>query len=164
MLRLAQDEIESAVAGIRCALTETQGMLERLGLLSACVTIMLAAGDVDAARAAVDEMGLIGEVYDTAAVTTEVAAARGAVALAEGDAATALPLLRSSARWWGEIEAPYAVATLSVLIALACRSVGDEEAAQLELDSARSIFTRRSMICAGSRIYCKRLGQLAPTA
>jgi DNA-binding NarL/FixJ family response regulator len=60
--------------------------------------------------------------------------------LAEGDAATALPLLRSAARWWREIEAPHTVATLSVLIALACRSLGDEEAAQLELESARTTF------------------------
>ncbi len=34
------------------------------------------------------------------------------------------------------------MATLSVLIALACRSIGDEEAARLELESARAIFTR----------------------
>jgi hypothetical protein len=116
--------------------------LERLGLLSACVTIMLAGGDVDAARAAVADMAPIAEEYDTAAVQTEVAAARGAVALAEGDAATALPLLRSAARWWREIDAPHPVATLSVSIALACRMIGDEEAAQLELESARAIFAR----------------------
>jgi DNA-binding NarL/FixJ family response regulator len=34
------------------------------------------------------------------------------------------------------------VATLSVLIALACRSLADEEAAQLELESARATFAR----------------------
>jgi DNA-binding CsgD family transcriptional regulator len=142
MLRLAQDDIDTAAAGIRRALAETPGKLERLGLLSACVTIMLAASDVDAARAAVADMAPIAEVYDTAAVQTEVAAARGAVALAEGDAATALPLLRSAARWWREIDAPHPVAILSVSIALACRLIGDEEAAQLELESARAIFAR----------------------
>jgi DNA-binding CsgD family transcriptional regulator/tetratricopeptide (TPR) repeat protein len=140
LLRLAQDDIETAVGGIRRALTETTGRLERLELLTAGVTVMLAAGDLDAARAAVAELDLIAQVYDTSAVQIEVAAARGAVALAEGDAATALPLLRSAARWWREIEAPHTVATLSVLIALACRSLGDEEAAQLELESARATF------------------------
>ena len=142
LLRLAQDDIETAVVGIRRALIETRGRLERLDLLSACVSIMLAADDVDAARAAVTEMSLIAEVYDNAAVRAEVAAARGSVALAEGDAATALPLLRDAARWWREVEAPHTVATLSVLIGLACRSMGDEEAAQLELGSARDTFTR----------------------
>jgi DNA-binding CsgD family transcriptional regulator len=142
LLRLAQRDIDTAAAGIRRALAETQGRLERLGLLSACVTIMLAAGDVEAAEAAVDEMTLIAEVFDTPAVQIEVAAASGAVALAEGDAATALPLLRSATRWWREIDAPHAVATLSVSIALACRLIGDEEAANFELESARTIFAR----------------------
>ena len=142
LLRLAQDDVDAAVVGIRRALTETQGKLERLGLLSACVTIMLAAGNVDAARTAVDEMESIAEVYDTAAVQVEVDAARGAVALDEGDVATALPLLRSAARWWREIDAPHAVATLTVLIALACRAIGDDEAAHLELESARATFSR----------------------
>jgi ATP/maltotriose-dependent transcriptional regulator MalT len=131
-----------AVAGIRRALAETKGRLERLDLLAASVTITLAAGDLDAAQSAVTEMALIAEVYDTAAVQAELAGARGAVALAEGDAATALPLLRSATRWWCEMESPYAVATLSVLIGLGCRSMGGEEAAQLEFESARDTFAR----------------------
>jgi DNA-binding CsgD family transcriptional regulator len=142
LLRLAQGDIDTALVGIRRAVAETKGQLERLDLLAACVTIALAAGDLDAAHSAVSEMALIAEVYDTAAVQAELAGARGVVALAEGDAATALPLLRSAAQWWREMEAPYAVATLSVLIGLGCRSMGDEEAAQLELGSARDTFAR----------------------
>jgi hypothetical protein len=46
---------------------------------------------VDAARVAVAETAPTAEAYDAAAVQAEVAAARGAVARAEGDAATALP-------------------------------------------------------------------------
>jgi ATP/maltotriose-dependent transcriptional regulator MalT len=141
LLRLMRDDVDTAVVGIRRALTETKGQLERLDLLSACVTIMLTVGDLDAARSAAAEIALIAEVYDTGAIHAEVAAAHGAVALAEDDAATALPLLRSAARWWREVEAPYAVATLSVLIGLACRAMGDEEAAQLELESARASFS-----------------------
>jgi DNA-binding CsgD family transcriptional regulator/tetratricopeptide (TPR) repeat protein len=142
LLRLAQDDVDAAVLGIRRALTETKGQLDRLDLLSACVTIRLAAREVESARAAAAEMALIAEVYNTAAIHAEVAAAQGAVALADGDAETALPLLRSAARWWREVDAPYAVANLSVLIGLACRSMGDEEAAQLELGSARDTFDR----------------------
>lgn len=159
LLRLAQDDIDTAMIGIRRALTETKGRLERLDLLSAGVSIMLAAGDVDAARAAVTEMAQIAEVYHTAALQAEVAAARGAVALAEGDAASALPLLRSAARWWREVEAPHTVATLSVLIGLACRSMGDEEAAQLELGSARDTFTRL-----GARPDLRRVEELLKPA
>jgi DNA-binding NarL/FixJ family response regulator len=75
-------------------------------------------------------------------VQAELAAAQGAIALSEGDPATALPLLRSAARCWREIDAPYAVATVSVLIGLACRAVRDEDAAEVELESARSTFAR----------------------
>jgi DNA-binding NarL/FixJ family response regulator len=142
LLRLAQSEVDKAMLGIRRALAETEGQLERLDLLTAAVTIMLAAGDIDAARQATAELASIAAVYTTPGVQAELAAARGAVALSDGDPATALPLLRNAARSWREIDAPHAVATVSVLIGLACRAVGDEEAAEVELTSARSTFAR----------------------
>ena len=142
LMRLAQGEVDKAVLGIRRALAETPGQLERLDLLTAAVTIMLAAGDIDAARQATAELAGIAAIYPSPGVQAELAAARGAVALNEGDSATALPLLRSAARCWREIDAPHAVATVSVLIGLACRAAGDEDAAQIELESARSTFTR----------------------
>jgi DNA-binding CsgD family transcriptional regulator/tetratricopeptide (TPR) repeat protein len=142
LLRLAQGEVDKALLGIRRALAETQGQLERLDLLTAAVTILLAAGDIDAARQATAELASIAAVYSTPGVQAELAAARGAVALSDGDLATALPLLRNAARFWREIDAPHAVATVSVLIGLACRAVGDEEAAEVELTSARSTFAR----------------------
>jgi DNA-binding CsgD family transcriptional regulator/tetratricopeptide (TPR) repeat protein len=142
LLRLAQGEVDKAVLGIRRALAETPAQLERLDLLTAAVKIMLAAGDIDAARQATTELAGIAAVYATPGVQAELAAARGAVALSDGDPGIALPLLRSAARSWREIDAPYAVATVSVLIGLACRSLGDEDAAQVELESARSTFAR----------------------
>ncbi len=142
LMRLAQGEVDKAVLGIRRTLAETPGQLERLDLLTAAVTIMLAAGDIDAARQATAELAGIAAIYPSPGVQAELAAARGAVALNEGDSATALPLLRSAARCWREIDAPHAVATVSVLIGLACRAAGDEDAAQIELGSARSTFTR----------------------
>ena len=142
LMRLAQGEVDKAVLGIRRTLAETPGQLERLDLLTAAVTIMLAAGDIDAARQATAELAGIAAIYPSPGVQAELAAARGAVALNEGDSATALPLLRSAARCWREIDAPHAVATVSVLIGLACRAAGDEDAAQIELESARSTFTR----------------------
>ena len=142
LLRLSQGEMDKALPGIRRALAETSGQLERLDLLTAAVTIMLADGDIDAARQATAELAGIAAVYTTPGVQAELAAARGAVALSDGDPATALPLLRSAARSWREIDAPHAVARVSVLIGLACRGVGDEDAAEVELTSARSTFAR----------------------
>jgi DNA-binding CsgD family transcriptional regulator len=142
LLRLTQGEVEKAVLGIWRALAETPAQLDRLDLLTAAVTIMLAAGDIDSARRATAELADIAAVYPTAGVQAELAAARGAVALSEGDPAAALPLLRSASRGWREIDVPHAVATVSILLGLACRAVGDEDAAQLELESARSTFVR----------------------
>jgi DNA-binding CsgD family transcriptional regulator len=142
LLRLTQGEVEKAVLGIWRALAETPAQLDRLDLLTAAVTIMLAAGDIDSARQATAELADIAAVYPTAGVQAELAAARGAVALSEGDPAAALPLLRSASRGWREIDVPHAVATVSILLGLACRAVGDEDAAQLELESARSTFVR----------------------
>jgi ATP/maltotriose-dependent transcriptional regulator MalT len=142
LLRLTQGEVDKAVLGIRRALAETPAQLDRLDLLTAAVTIMLAAGDIDSARQATAELARIAAVYPTAGVQAELAAARGAVALSEGDPAAALPLLRSASRAWREIDVPHAVATVSVLLGLACRAVGDKDAAQLELESARSTFVR----------------------
>ena len=77
LLRLVQGEVDKAILGIRRALAETEGQLERLELLSSGVTIMLAAADIDAAREAVAELAAIAAVYTTAGVQAELAAARG---------------------------------------------------------------------------------------
>jgi DNA-binding CsgD family transcriptional regulator len=66
-----------------------------------------------------------------------LAHARGAIALAGGEPSAALPVLRRAARAWQELEAPYDVARARELVGLACRAVGDEEGAALELEAAR---------------------------
>ena len=66
--------------------------------------------------------------------------ARGAVTLAEGDAQAALTVLRQACRTWQQFEAPYHVAQARRLIGFACRAIGDEDAAALELDAARAAF------------------------
>ena len=40
----------------------------------------------------------------------------------------------------GRLDAPYDAARSRVLIGLACRALGDEDSAQMELDAARSVF------------------------
>ena len=65
------------------------------------------------------------------------AQARGEVALAEGDAQAALVALRRACEAWQELDAPYEAARARVLVGLACRSLGDEDTAALELEAAR---------------------------
>jgi ATP/maltotriose-dependent transcriptional regulator MalT len=139
-LRLAQGRRDAAVAAIRRVAAEAKEPLKRAGMLPAYVEIMLAAGDVDEARAACRELEEIASGYESAMLAALVAHARGAVALAESDAAGALPSLRHALTSWRELEAPYEAARARVLIGLACRALGDDDAAELELDAARSVF------------------------
>jgi DNA-binding NarL/FixJ family response regulator len=62
--------------------------------------------------------------------------------LAEGDTRAALDPLRHAWQVWQQVEAPYMAARVRVLMGLACRSLGDAEAAALELGAARAVFKR----------------------
>ena len=70
------------------------------------------------------------------------ACCNGAVFLADGDAKHALAALRQSWVIWRELDAPYEAARVRTLIALACRELGDGDAASQELASARQTFER----------------------
>ena len=125
---------------IRRVLDETTEALKRAALLPAYVEIMLAAGDVEAAGCASLELEQLADRYESAMLDGMVAHARGAVLLAEGDVSAALPALRRAAAVWRELEAPYEVARTRELVGLACRALGDDDAAGLELDAARAGF------------------------
>ena len=139
-LRLAQGRAEAASSSIRRVVDETTEPLKRVGLLPAYVEIMLAVGELDVASRASLELEQLAERYESAMLTGMVAYARGAVLLAEGDARAALGSLRSAVEVWQGLEAPYEVARTRELVGLACRVLGDEEAATLELDAARAAF------------------------
>jgi len=140
LLRLAQGQTETATTAIRFALDEAHGTETRSRLLPAHVEIMLAAGDIPAARTAADELASLAAELDAPALTAVAAQARGAMRLAEGDARAALPILRQAWTGWQEVEAAYDAARVRVLIGLASRDLGDIDAAEMEFDAARWIF------------------------
>lgn len=140
LLRLAQNQTESAVAAIRVALDEARGIESRSRLLPACVEIMLAAGDREAARGAAGELARIAGDRDVPAQHALAAHAQGAVLLAAGDARAALPMLRQAWSAWQDVEAVYDAARVRVLIGVASRELGDADAAEMEFDAARAIF------------------------
>ena len=140
LLRLAQGQSETATAAIRLVVDEAHGTETRSRLLPAYVEIMLAAGDIQAARMAADELASLAGDLDAPLLTAVAAQARGAVRLAEGDARAALPILRQAWTTWQEVDAPYDAARVRVLIGLASRDLGDVEAAEMEFDAARWIF------------------------
>ncbi len=140
LLRLAQQQPSAATTSIRRALHQTNDRLERSRLLPACVEIMLAAKDVEGARAACIELEAIAQTFDTGVLSAMAAQARGAVDLAEGRPEAALASLRRAQSLWQQIEVPYAGARVRFLLGLACRAVGDDEGGKLELDAARTVF------------------------
>ena len=139
-LRLAQEKRDAAVALISRAHAEVAQPLKRATLLPAYVEIMLAVGRTEDARRACGELDELAERFESAMLRALAAYARGAVELGHGDAAAALAPLREAWRVWQELGAPYEIGRTRVLVGRACRALGDEETATLELDAARSIF------------------------
>ncbi len=68
--------------------------------------------------------------------------AAGSLALVDGDAMTALPLLRTSMRHWSELSAPYEVARCRLLIGRVFLQHGDDDSAAGELAAARRTFAQ----------------------
>jgi DNA-binding CsgD family transcriptional regulator/tetratricopeptide (TPR) repeat protein len=140
LLRLMQGRSDAAATAIRRVAGTTVDRLKRMSLLPAYIEIMLAVGDVRDARNACRELDEIAASFDTGVPGAVAAQACGAVDLAEGNAQAALGSLRCAFEVWQRIEAPYPAARVRVVIGLACRALGDEDGAGLELAAARSTF------------------------
>lgn len=158
-LRLAQGRVDAAAAAIRRATEEAADDLTRARLLGPYVEIMLAIDDLASARAGADELAGIARRLEAPSLHAVSAHAAGAVLLAEGDPRGALRQLRDAWRAWQELDAPYGAARVRVDIGLACRRLGDEDSAQLELEAAHSVF---GQLDAGPDL--DRVAKLLPTA
>ncbi|MDH2389453.1 DNA-binding response regulator [Streptomyces sp. HNM0663] len=143
LLRLAQGRTDAAVAAVlRLAGEMPDGGVERARFLPAYVEVMLASHDLVAAREASEELTAVGALLGTPRPRAAAAQARGAVLLAEGDARSAVPVLRGACGIWSELEIPYEAARARTTLALACRAAGDADAAARELSAARAEFAR----------------------
>lgn len=142
LLRLSQGHIDGAAASIRSVLEDTRVRSARATALAAAVDILLAAGDLAQARAAAGELSEIAAALGTPLVSATAAHATGAVLLAEGDIARAASSLRQASGIWRDLEMPYEEAHTCLLLATVCERRGDEDGRRLELDCARTLFTR----------------------
>jgi DNA-binding CsgD family transcriptional regulator len=140
LLRLAQADGEAAAAMIRRAVDEADAMT-RPKLLEPFVEIMLASGDVDTARAAAEELAGLADRSGAALLVAMAVRSVGAVQLAEGDARGGLASSRRAWTLWQGLDAPYESARVRVQIGLACRALGDDDTARLELGEARRVFS-----------------------
>lgn len=140
LLRLAQGRRDDAVSSIRRVLATTSGAWRRPQFLPACVEILLAAGEIDEARAASRELEELAARFDTEILDALAAQARGAVLIADGDAGAAVEPLRRAFGRWQTIGAPYIAARIRVLLGRACEALGDRDGAELERQAARRVF------------------------
>jgi DNA-binding CsgD family transcriptional regulator len=140
LLRLAQGSPDAAAAAIGRALDESSERLKRARLLPAYVEIMLANGRTEEAGRAAQELHAIADAQKSQVLQALAARARAEVALLEDDPRAALVGLREAAAGWRELEAPYELARVRVLVGLACRALGDDDTAALELEAARATF------------------------
>jgi DNA-binding NarL/FixJ family response regulator len=155
LLRLAQGRIDLALPAIRRALDEAQDPVARARLLPAAVEILLRAEDARSARAAADELAGIAAQLDAPYLHALAAEASGAVLLVEGDPRAALTTLRRAHRSWRDLDAPHPAARVRLLIAVACRDLGDGASAELEFEAARSVLEEL-----GARPDLERLASL----
>jgi DNA-binding CsgD family transcriptional regulator len=140
LLHLAQGQIQRAKAAIERMADEVQEPGPRARVLDAYVEIVLAANDVVSARAALDELTRIATHQNIAFLRALASRAAGAVLLAEGNPKGALAELRESWNIWSELQAPYEASRVRLLMALAFRTLGDEENTVLELNAALQTF------------------------
>ncbi|CAN5795536.1 LuxR C-terminal-related transcriptional regulator [soil metagenome] len=142
LLRLAQGDTGAAAAAIRRVMSETTELPKRAMLLPAYVEIMLAVGDTQEVRSACRKLEEISAGFQSGLLGAMCAHARGAIDLAEGNAQAALITLRHAAQSWQELDVPYEVARVRLLVGQACRVLGDDDTAELEFEAARGVFAR----------------------
>jgi class 3 adenylate cyclase len=155
LLLLARGKPAAALASIRRALTDDLPALVRARFLPALVEIAIAAGAVDEAAQAADELSEIADRYDTASLHAASCLAVGSVTLARGDAAGAIRPLRQSLRRWQETNARYEAARTRVVLARAYEQTGDADGAMHELGRAGSVFDQL-----GARLDAQRVDAL----
>jgi DNA-binding NarL/FixJ family response regulator len=146
LLRLATGKVEAAAASIRRAYHEAGDPMSRARLAGGYVEIMLASGDVAAARSAADELGSVAGVLRLPLPAALHLHVIGAVLLAEDLAEPAVSALRQALVRWHELDAAYDAARTRMLIAAACRAMGDHDSAELELASALTVFDRLNAV------------------
>jgi DNA-binding CsgD family transcriptional regulator len=164
LMRLAQGNTEAAAAALRRAAGETTAPLARAGLLPGYVEVMLAVSSVDLARTGSRELTEIAERFGCEVLHAMAAQVRGALALAEARPSDALIELRHAWAIWKELSAPYEIARVRALVGVACRALGDEDTAALELEAARRTFESLGAATDLARVETLTRRQVDPSA
>jgi tetratricopeptide (TPR) repeat protein len=141
LVRLARGDTMPAAASIRAALENATYIpskelppntdLRRAPLLEAQVEIEIAAGDLDRARSAAEELDRVAGKFGSRALAASATLAQGRIRLAEGAIDDARRRFEGAARLWEEIGAPIEAELARAEIAGASHAdAGDSPAAR----------------------------------
>jgi DNA-binding NarL/FixJ family response regulator len=142
LLRLAQGDVDAALASIRRAVDDARDATGRSRILAAYATILVASGDVTTARVANAELRDIATTFEAPLLLAMASHLDAAIALADGQPDRALDAVRDALDHWREIGVPYEEARSRELMAAASRALGDRDTADLELGAARRAYER----------------------
>jgi class 3 adenylate cyclase len=148
VLQLARGETDEAARSIARALAMAAGSdgpahrAMRARLLPAQIDIALAAGDLETAGRAVDELESVAADFQRPVFEAGALTGRGELLLGEARPSEASPLLGRSWRLWQETDLPYESARARLHYAEALAAEGDQVTARRDLRAARSVFER----------------------
>jgi DNA-binding NarL/FixJ family response regulator len=141
LLRRDEGRMSAARSGIARALEASPAPRARAELLAAQVELEVEHGEWDVAARASAELRAMADVFGTIFLEAQADRAEARLLIGTDAPEAALTLLRRSWSVWRRLEATYEAAVTRVLMGRANRAVGDEEAAQLEFDAARTVLT-----------------------
>ena len=146
LLTLARGDTSGALASIRRSLDGMRDRIGRARLLPAQVEIAIAAGDLELASAAAEELAAVARDFARPLFLAEAATAAGRLALARDDAGEATLRLLEAIDSWTAVDAPYETAQARLLLGQAHAAQGDLAGARLELQTARATFERLTSV------------------
>ena len=142
-LYLARGDAAGAAELLADALQpERLGPLARARLLPTWIDSQVLLGDLEAAADAVTELEGTCKLTNSTAFDAATGRAKGVLALAAGRPEEAVEKLQGAIQGWSKLKMPYEAADARVLLARAQQAAGNSAAARLELDAARSAFSR----------------------
>ncbi len=152
LLHLAVGRPVDAYRELELVLLGVHDPVRRARLLPALVETALAAGEMDAARAASGELMELAARLDTPMLQGFAWQADAAVALADGDPAAGLHAAREAGRALAQLELPFETARARVLEARAQRALGRADAAAALLRAAKDVFDRLGAVPAAREL------------
>jgi class 3 adenylate cyclase len=142
LLALERGEGHVAVSLLGAVLESEWHPLQRARYLLALAEAAIAAGDLDTATAATEEMEKIAEGFGSEALHARASQCRGSLELARGDAAAAAASFAESWKLWRKVDAPFDAARARWSLGQAHLAKGDTASGLLEIRAAKAAFDR----------------------